>query len=112
MSELKVNKISPRSGTAFTLGDSGDTFTIPSGATINNQGTAVNFGATGSASWVTTVKTSTFTAVAGEGYFVNTTSGAVTVNLPAGVAGAVVAVKDYANTFDTNNLTLASNGFR
>jgi len=58
MSEIKVNKISPRSGTAFTLGDSGDTFTIPAGATINNQGTAVNFGATGSASWVTTVKTS------------------------------------------------------
>ena len=110
MSEIKVNKISPRSGTAFTLGDSGDTFTIPSGATINNQGTAVNFGATGSASWVTTVKTSTFTAVAGEGYFVNTTGGAVTVNLPAGVAGAVVAVKDYANTFDTNACTLVQNG--
>jgi hypothetical protein len=50
MSEVKVNKISPRSGTTVTLGDSGDTFTIPSGATINNQGTATNFGATGSAS--------------------------------------------------------------
>jgi len=110
MSEVKVNKISPRSGTTVTLGDSGDTFTIPSGATINNQGTAVNFGATGSASWVTTVKTSTFTAVAGEGYFVNTTGGAVTVNLPAGTAGAVVAVKDYAGTFDTNAVTLAPNG--
>ena len=110
MSEVKVNKISPRSGTDVTLGDSGDTFTIPSGATINNQGTAVNFGATGSASWVTTVKTSTFTAVAGEGYFVNTTGGAVTVNLPAGTAGAVVAVKDYANTFDTNAVTLNLNG--
>jgi len=110
MSEIKVNKISPRSGTAFTLGDSGDTFTIPSGATINNQGTAVNFGATGSASWVTTVKTSTFTAVAGEGYFVNTTGGAVTVNLPAGTAGAVVAIKDYAGTFDTNNCTIDTNG--
>jgi len=110
MSEVKVNKISPRSGTDVTLGDSGDTFTIPSGATINNQGTAVNFGATGSASWVTTVKTSTFTAVAGEGYFVNTTGGAVTVNLPAGVAGAVVAIKDYANTFDTNACTLDLNG--
>jgi len=110
MSEIKVNKISPRSGTAFTLGDSGDTFTIPSGATINNQGTAVNFGATGSASWVTTVKTSTFTAVAGEGYFVNTTGGVVSVNLPAGVAGAVVAVKDYAGTFDTNAVTLVQNG--
>ena len=110
MSEIKVNKISPRSGTAFTLGDSGDTFTIPSGATINNQGTAVNFGATGSASWVTTVKTSTFTAVAGEGYFVNTTGGVVTVNLPAGTAGAVVAIKDYAGTFDTNKVTVVQNG--
>jgi len=110
MSEVKVNKISPRSGTTVTLGDSGDTFTIPSGATINNQGTAVNFGATGSASWVTTVKTSTFTAVAGEGYFVNTTGGVVSVNLPAGTAGAVVAIKDYAKTFDTNKVTLVQNG--
>ena len=110
MSEVKVNKISPRSGTEVTLGDSGDTFTIPSGATINNQGTATNFGATGSASWVTTVKTSTFTAVAGEGYFVNTTGGAITVNLPAGVAGSVVAIKDYANTFDTNAVTVSPNG--
>jgi hypothetical protein len=110
MSEVKVNKISPRSGTEVTLGDSGDTFTIPSGATINNQGTATNFGATGSASWVTTVKTSTFTAVAGEGYFINTTGGAVTVNLPAGVAGAVVAIKDYAGTFDTNAVTVSPNG--
>jgi hypothetical protein len=110
MSEVKVNKISPRSGTTVTLGDSGDTFTIPSGATINNQGTATNFGATGSASWVTTVKTSTFTAVAGEGYFVDTTSGVVSVNLPAGTAGAVVAIKDYAGTFDTNAVTLVQNG--
>ena len=91
MSEVKVNKISPRSGTTVTLGDSGDTFTIPSGATINNQGTATNFGATGSASWTTTVKTTTFTAVAGEGYFVDTSSNPVTVNLPVGTAGAVVA---------------------
>ena len=97
--------------TTVTLGDSGDTFTIPSGATINNQGTATNFGATGSASWTTTVKTSDFTAVAGEGYFVNTTSGTVTVTLPASPsAGDVVAFKDYANTFDTNQLTLNRNG--
>jgi len=110
MSEIKVNKISPRSGTEVTLGDSGDTFTIPSGATINNQGTATNFGATGSASWNTTVKTGDFTAVAGEGYFVNTTSGEVDVALPAGTPGAVVAIKDYANTFDTNNCILVQNG--
>jgi len=111
MSEIKVNKISPRSGTAVTLGDSGDTFTIPAGATINNQGTATNFGATGSASWVTTVKTADFTAVAGEGYFVDTTSGPINVTLPAGSAGAVVAIKDYAGTFSgANKVTLVRNG--
>jgi hypothetical protein len=110
MSEVKVNKISPRSGTDVTLGDSGDTFTIPAGATINNQGTATNFGATGSASWTTTVKTVDFTAVAGEGYFVDTSSGAVTVTLPSSPsAGAVVAFRDYADTFDTNALTINRN---
>jgi len=111
MSEIKVNKISPRAACGTVqLGDSGDTFTIPAGATINNQGTATNFGATGSASWNTTVKTGDFTAVAGEGYFVNTTSGEVTVSLPAGTAGAVVAIKDYAGTFDTNKVTVSPNG--
>ena len=45
MSEVKVNKISPRSGTDVTLGDSEDTFTIPSGATIANYGTATGFAA-------------------------------------------------------------------
>ena len=35
MSEVKVNKISPRSGTGVTLGDNGDTFTVPSGATLD-----------------------------------------------------------------------------
>jgi len=44
MSEVKVNKISPRSGTDVTLGDSGDTFTIPSGVTLTNSGTASGFG--------------------------------------------------------------------
>ena len=58
----------------------------------------------------TTVKTADFTAVAGEGYFVNTTSGSKTVTLPAGTAGAVVAFKDYANTFDTNRLVITANG--
>ena len=45
MSELKVNKISPQSGTAFTLGDSGDTFTVPSGATLTVSGTLTQTGA-------------------------------------------------------------------
>ena len=43
-SAVKTNKISPATGTAFTLGDSGDTFTVPSGVTITNSGTATGFG--------------------------------------------------------------------
>ena len=111
MSEVKVNKISPRTNCGTVqLGDSGDTITIPAGATITNNGTAAGFGATGAASWDTTVKTTGFTAVSGVGYFVNTTAGAISVNLPAGTAGDVVAIKDYANTFDTNAVTLVQNG--
>jgi hypothetical protein len=56
------------------------------------------------------VKTTTFTAVAGEGYFVNTTSGAFTMTLPATpTLGDEVAVVDFAGTFDTNNLTIGRN---
>ena len=112
MSEIKVNKISPRAACGtVTLGDSGDTFTIPAGTTITNNGTANGFGATGAVNWQTTVKAAGFTAVAGEGYFVNTTSGAISVNLPAGTAGAVVGFKDYAGTFSgSNKVTLVQNG--
>ena len=46
-SELKVDKITPASGTSATIGDSGDTFTIPSGVTFANSGTATGFGITG-----------------------------------------------------------------
>ncbi|MDP6583853.1 MAG: hypothetical protein QF535_04295 [Anaerolineales bacterium] len=35
MSEVKTNKITAATGTAITLGDSGDTFTVPSGATLD-----------------------------------------------------------------------------
>ena len=43
-SELKTNKVSPATGTALQIGDSGDTITIPSGATLTNSGTATGFG--------------------------------------------------------------------
>ena len=112
MSEVKVNKISPRTNCGTVqLGDSGDTITIPAGATITNNGTQTGFGRTGAVDWQTTVKTSGFTAVSGEGYFCNTTSAAFTVTLPASPsAGDIVSVSDYAQTFDTNNLTLGRNG--
>jgi hypothetical protein len=61
--------------------------------------------------WDTTAKTASFTAVSGNGYFVNTTSAAVTMTLPASPsAGNIVSVKDYAYTFETNNLTVNRNG--
>jgi hypothetical protein len=56
------------------------------------------------------IKTATFTAANGEGYFVDTSSGALTVTLPAATAGNIVAVADYTRTFATNNLTIAPNG--
>ena len=37
MSEVKVNKITPRSGTTVTLGDAGDTVSFPSGAVSNSD---------------------------------------------------------------------------
>jgi len=113
MSEIKVNKISPRTNCGtVTLGDSGDTFTIPAGATITNAGTANGFGASGAISWQTSIKTTDFTAVSNEGYFVNTSGGSdITVTLPASPsAGNVVAIKDYARTFGTNKVIMARNG--
>ena len=112
MSEVKVNKISPRTNCGTVqLGDSGDTITIPAGATITNNGTQTGFGRSGSVDWQTSIKTSGFTAVSGEGYFCNTTGGAFTVTLPASPsAGDIVSVSDYAQTFDTNNLTIGRNG--
>ena len=61
-------------------------------------------------SWQSVQTSTPFTAVAGNGYPINTTSGAITMNLPAGVVGEQVAVVDYAGTFDTNALTIAANG--
>ena len=111
MSEIKVNKISPRTNCGTTtLGDSGDTFTIPSGVSITNQGTASGFGSTGEVSWVTTKKTTGFTVTSGEGYFCDTSSGGFTVTLPAGTAGNSFAVADYTNTFQTGNLVITPNG--
>jgi hypothetical protein len=44
MSKIEVDAIEPQSGTSLTLGASGDTLTIPSGATLVNNGTASGFG--------------------------------------------------------------------
>ena len=107
MSEIKVNKISPRSSTTVTLGDSGDTISIPSGVTLSNSGTATGFGT----NWQSSVKTAAFVAVGGEGYFINTSGGAFEVDLPASPSvGDVIEFVDFSRSFGTNALTLDQNG--
>ena len=143
MSEIKVNKISPRSGTNVELGDTGDTVTVAGnivktnaiqasdgGNIVNQCGTTITlgasgdtvtlasgagqsgFGRSGSVNWQTgSIKTATFTAVNGEGYFCNTSGGAFNITLPSSPsAGDIVALKDYNGTFGSNNLTIDRNG--
>ena len=95
-SKVKVNTVETESGSTLTLGKSGDTVTLASGASQSG------FGRTGTVDWETTPKTANFTAANGEGYFVNTTSGSITMTMPSGSAGAIVSIQDYNKTFDTN----------
>ena len=100
-----ASNIIKKCGTTITLGASGDSIALASGAS------QTGFGRTGTVDWQTgSIKTATFTAVNGEGYFCNTGGGAFTCNLPAGSAGAIVSVQDYNNTFDTHALTVDANG--
>ncbi len=113
-STIKVDNIQNQSGdniikedsNTITLGASGDTISLAAGAS------QTGFGREGSVDWQTgSIKTATFTAANGEGYFANTTGGAFTMNLPSSPsAGNIVAVKDYAQTFQTNNLTVGRGG--
>jgi hypothetical protein len=112
-STIKVNNIQNQCGqniinensNTITLGASGDTIALASGAS------QTGFGRTGTVDWQTgSIKTATFTAANGEGYFADTSSTAFTMNLPSGTAGAIVSVVDYTNTFQTNNLTVTPNG--
>ena len=112
-STIKVDNIQDQDGNniinensnTITIGASGDTVTLASGASQSG------FGRTGTVDWQTgSIKTSTFTAASGEGYFCNTAGGTFEVDLPAGSAGAIVSIQDYNNTFDSNALTVDPNG--
>ena len=104
-STIKVNKIEKESGSTLTLGGPSTAVTLACGAT------QTGFGRTGTVDWCTTAKTSPLTVASGNGYFINTTGGAITVTLPSSPsAGDIVAFKDYANTWDTNNVTVGRGG--
>jgi len=122
MSRVEVDKIQQQCGTTLTvgggacktavvdattvtLGRCGGTVSLASGATQSG------FGRTGTVDWQTgSIKTATFSATNGEGYFANTSGGAFTMNLPAGVAGNIVSVVDYTNSWQTYSLTVTPNG--
>jgi len=105
MSKIEVDAIDKQSGSTLTIGGSGTTVQLGTGAS------QTGFGRTGTVDWQTgSIKTATFTAANGEGYFANTSGGAFTMNLPAGTAGNIVSVVDYTNTFQTHALTVAPNG--
>jgi len=105
LSKIEVNTVEPQCGTTLTLGASGDTVTLGSGASQSG------FGRTGTVDWQTTKKTASFTAVSGEGYFIDTSSSIITMTLPSSPsAGDIVGLNDYARNFGTNNLTVARNG--
>jgi len=64
----------------------------------------------GGASWQAVITADPANAVAGYGYFCNTTGGAFNVTLPTSAAiGDEISFIDYAGTFDSNNLTVARN---
>jgi len=105
MSKIEVDAIDKQSGSTLTIGGSGTTVQLGTGAS------QTGFGREGSVNWQTTKKTTDFTAVNGEGYFVDTGSGEVTVTLPGSPsAGNIVYVKDYDGNFGTNKCTIARNG--
>ena len=94
-------------GTDVTLGASGDTVALACGAS------QTGFGRTGTVDWITTPKVtgdSPITGVTGKGYFLNTTAGTITLNLPAGSAGDIISMADYAATWQTYAVTVAANG--
>jgi hypothetical protein len=98
-------------------GDTAYTLTLPVATGTANQvlqtdgsGNLSFATVSGGAAWQA-VKTGNFNVTAKEGYFVNTTSGAITATLPSSpTIGDFVSFIDYAGTFDTNNLTIARNG--
>ena len=90
-----------------------------SNSSITVNGTSVALGASGTippVQWQSVVVSdgsTVTTMVAGRGYFVNNTSAAGIVKLPASAtAGDIVSIKDYAGNFGTNNLTIQRNSHK
>jgi hypothetical protein len=104
---LKVNQIASYSGNTLTIGTTGDTVTLAAGASSSGFGATYNSGL----NWTSTLVTSALTVSAGTGYFVNTSTAAITLTLPASPTfGSIVGIADYSGYASTNNITLNANG--
>jgi len=104
--------------TSAKLGDGEVTNAKLANTTVTLAGQSITLGASGTLAnkfvdWQTVITAagSSNTAVSGQGYFIDTTSAVHTVTLPASASrGDFIAIKDYAGTFATNNLTVGRNG--
>jgi hypothetical protein len=92
------------------------TFTLPatdgtSGQVLQTNGSGVlSFATVGGLAWQSIVTASTLTAVAGRGYWIDTTSNACTVTLPASATnGDTIILADYARKWGTNKITIDQN---
>jgi hypothetical protein len=103
------NNIINENANTITIGASGDTITIPSGATLANNGTATGFA---SIAWQSSIVTAaTHTAAAGQGLWLDTSSNAITLTLPSSPSvGDQIIFTDYARNWATNAITLSLNG--
>ena len=117
MSKIEVDTIDKQSGSTVTVGGPGTNLVLGTSGqsvTLGCGATQSGFGRSGSVNWCSTIYTNspgTVTATSGKGFFLNTTSGAITINLPSSpTVGDIVAIKDYANTFDSNAVTVGRGG--
>ena len=102
------NNIINENANTITIGASGDTISIPAGATLANSGTATGFA---SIAWQSSIVTAaTHTASAGQGLWLDTSSNAITLTLPASPSvGDQIIFTDYARNWETNAVTLNLN---
>ena len=99
MSTLETNLIQPATGTALTVGASGDTITIPSGATITNSGTATGFGG-GKVLQVVQAKLETEASTASTSFVSTGLTAAITCSATSSKVMLIVAAPIYNNTAD------------
>ena len=138
MSKVEVDAIEPQSGTNLNVGGAGDTVTVPgnvvktnavqaadAGNIISQSGTTITLGASGDTiniatgatlvgggiAWQSSIVTAaTLTAVAGNGYWIDTSSNACTVTFPGSAAvGDRLIFTDYARNWATNAVTINQN---